>query len=310
MTYPTDVGAIDLMIGFPFRDKHAVFEFLKKAAKDEESKEGFEFPAQYMFKDPPPAARDDEDPIETTFDAMDRAGVAAGLFHPGPEGIEAKQRYPGRVFFGIEADPNDIMKSIHRIRKAHAEYDIKAVSVFPAGTFPQVPIDAPLMYPLYSTCVELDIPIIVNAGIAGPRVPSKCQHVELFDQVCFDFPDLRIVMRHGAEPWQEHAVKLMLKWPGLHYMPSAFAPKYYPKEIVEYANTRGADKVMYAGYFPSGLTLDRIFSEMPAVPFRDHVWPKFLRENAIRVFKLDVPAWTPGPRQPAAPSTPDPSTVS
>jgi len=23
------------------------------------------------------------------------------------------------------------------------------------------------------------------------------------------------------------------------------------------------------------------------VPFRDHVWPKFLRENAMRVFRLD-----------------------
>jgi hypothetical protein len=36
-----------------------------------------------------------------------------------------------------------------------------------------------------------------------------------------------------------------------------------------------------------GLSLDRIFSELPDVPFRDEVWPKFLRENAIRVFKLD-----------------------
>jgi uncharacterized protein len=26
---------------------------------------------------------------------------------------------------------------------------------------------------------------------------------------------------------------------------------------------------------------------MPNVPFRDHVWPNFLRENAMRVFKLD-----------------------
>jgi hypothetical protein len=23
------------------------------------------------------------------------------------------------------------------------------------------------------------------------------------------------------------------------------------------------------------------------VPFRDHVWPKFLRENALRVLKLE-----------------------
>ena len=26
---------------------------------------------------------------------------------------------------------------------------------------------------------------------------------------------------------------------------------------------------------------------MPNVPFKDEVWPKFLRENALRVFKLD-----------------------
>jgi predicted TIM-barrel fold metal-dependent hydrolase len=109
-----------------------------------------------------------------------------------------------------------------------------------------------------------------------------------FDQVCFDFPDLRIVMRHGAEPWQDLAVKLMLKWPGLYYMTSAFAPKYYPSVIIEYANTRGTDKVMYAGYYPMGLSLDRIFDEMDAVPFRDHVWDPFLRSNAMRVFKLST----------------------
>ena len=73
-------------------------------------------------------------------------------------------------------------------------------------------------YPVYQTCVDLDIPIIVNAGIAGPRVPSACQDVAHFDEVCYDFPELKIVMRHGAEPWEALAVKLMLKWPGLHYM--------------------------------------------------------------------------------------------
>ncbi len=44
---------------------------------------------------------------------------------------------------------------------------------------------------------------------------------------------------------------------------------------------------MYGGYFPMGLTLDRIFSELPDVAFNDDVWPKFLRENARRVLKLD-----------------------
>ena len=75
-------------------------------------------------------------------------------------------------------------------------------------------------------------------------------------------------------------VKLLLKWPGLHYSTSAFAPKYYPEDIIEFANKRGADKVIYAGYYAAGLSLDRLFAELPSVGFRDHVWPKFLRENA------------------------------
>jgi predicted TIM-barrel fold metal-dependent hydrolase len=78
----------------------------------------------------------------------------------------------------------------------------------------------------------------------------------------------------------------MLKWPNLYYSTSAFAPKHYPKDIVDFANTRGADKIMYAGYYPAGLTLDRIFGELPNVPFRDHVWPKFLRDNALRLFGM------------------------
>ena len=37
-----------------------------------------------------------------------------------------------------------------------------------------------------------------------------------------------------------------------------------------------------------GLSMDRIMTEMRDVPFRDQVWPKFLRENANRVFNLGL----------------------
>jgi predicted TIM-barrel fold metal-dependent hydrolase len=90
-------------------------------------------------------------------------------------------------------------------------------------------------------------------------------------------------MRHGAEPWDDLAVKLMLKWPNLYYSTSAFAPRYYPKTIVDYANKRGADKVMFAGYYAVGLTWDRIFAEFDSLPLRDDVWPRFLRTNALKV---------------------------
>ena len=287
MGYPGGIGAVDLMIGFPMRDKKAVYEYLMKGIKDSETKDSFTFPAEYMFKDVPEGADADVDPIDEAFAEMDKYGVDKGLFGNGGLAREAAKRHPGRVYTSLEVDPNDVMGSVRKIRKGVEQHDLKAVTVFPSGCLPQVPVDDPKLYPVYATCIEVDIPVIVNAGIAGPRFPSACQHVELFDRVCYDFPDLRIVMRHGAEPWEDLAVKLMLKWPGLYYMTSAFAPKYYPKSIIDYANTRGADKIMYAGYYPMGLSLERIFTEMPNVPFRDHVWPKFLRENALRVFNLE-----------------------
>ena len=286
MAMPDGIGVVDLMIGFPMRDKHKVYEYLMRGIRDEETKKDFTFPAEYMFKDVPDENEEGADPIDTTFAEMDKYGVQAGLFGLSDDAKEAARRYPGRVFHSLEVDPNDVMKTVRRIRAAKDEHDLTAVTLFPSGCFPQVNVDAALVYPVYATCIELDIPIIVNAGIAGPRFPSDCQHVERFDRVCYDFPELRIVMCHGAEPDEALAVKLMTKWPGLHFMTSGFAPKHYPRAVVDFANTRGAEKVLYAGYYPFGLSLERIFAEFRSLPLRDHVWPKFLGDNARRVFTL------------------------
>lgn len=142
------------------------------------------------------------------------------------------------------------------------------------------------MYPIYAKCVELDVPIFSCVGVPGPRFPMWPQKVELIDQIMYDFPELVFVMRHGAEPWEDLAVKLMLKWPNLYYSTTAFAPKFYPKAIIDYANSRGADKVIYGGYFPMGLSIERIMSDMGNLDLKETVWPKFLRENAMKVLKL------------------------
>jgi len=284
---PSDIGVVDLMIAFPSADARRNYNFLQPLLRDEASGR-MEFPVEYIFKQVPNHLDEGQDPVEVTLKEMDRHGVAIGLIGIGGKvAARALKEHPDRFRASIEVDPNDITGAVRRIRQAHAEEGVKAVSSFPAGCNPQVPVSDRRYYPIFQTCIDLDIPIILNAGIAGPRMPSACQDVMHFDQVCYDFPELRVVMRHGAEPWEALAVKLMLKWPGLYYMTSAFAPKYYPKAIIDYANTRGADKIMYAGYYPMGLSLERIFTELPNVPLKDEVWPRFLRENAMRVFKLD-----------------------
>jgi predicted TIM-barrel fold metal-dependent hydrolase len=293
MPMPSDVGVIDLMMGIPSGDPKRWYDFLRTQLLDRESREDFEFPVEYMFHDVPKFQEHMDDPVAYLLDQMDEHGIAmsmVGTSFNNDQARKAIKDHPTRFFGSFEVDPNRGMESVRELEAAVRELDVKAATAFPAGLTPQVPINDKKFYPLYAKCVELDIPICVCAGIPGPRVPFAPQDVALIDEVCWFFPELKLVTRHGCEPWADLAVKLMLKWPNLHYSTSAFAPKYYPKDVVQYANTRGADKVMYAGYFPMGLTLDRIFSELPDVPFRDHVWPKFLRDNAARVFKLDEPA--------------------
>jgi uncharacterized protein len=286
MGMPSGIGIVDTMIGFP-HEGFGLYDFIRKQAKDQATKEEMDFPVEYIFKDVPKDLPT-SDPVSVTLHEMDKYGVEIGTIGVGDElSREALRRYPDRfVPMGTITDPNDVTGTVRQMRREFEEFGIRAVGAFPSGTFPQVAIDDPKMYPVYQTCVDLDIPIFCCAGIPGPRIKYAPQEVSRIDAVMYDFPDLVFVTRHGCEPWEELAVKLMLKWPGLHFSTSAFAPKYYSQHIVDYANTRGADKVIYAGYFPMGLSLERIMTELPAVGFKDEVWPKFLRTNALRVLGL------------------------
>ncbi|MEZ5321845.1 MAG: amidohydrolase family protein [Microthrixaceae bacterium] len=288
MGMPRDIGVIDLMMGIPDPGKkESWYDFLKPNLRDPESAT-FKFPAEYMFKEVPEDP-DTDDMVAYTIEQMDTFGIERSLIGVKLGGgiqYDAALRHPDRFMAALSVDPNEGMKAIHKIVEAHDSLDLKAITLFPAGYSPQVPIDDKRMYPIYAKACELDIPVFCCVGVPGPRVPMRCQHVEAVDEVCWFFPELKFVMRHGAEPWTDLAVKLMIKWPNLYYSTSAFSPRYYPESIVRYANTRGADKVMYAGYFPMGLSLDRIFGELPDVGFHDDVWPKFLRHNAVRLLRL------------------------
>lgn len=279
---------VDTLVGLPFAaaDAPKVYQTILEGTKDANSKE-LSMPAGYMFKHVPEL--DGLDPVEALLGSMDSNGIDVAMVQIGmdfgaDEVFAAAAKHPDRIKLQLEINPVDPVRTIRLMEELRRDANIVSVGTFPAGT--GIPINDKLMYPIFAKCVELDIPLFSTAGVPGPRRRLAPQKVELIDDVMYDFPDLTFVMRHGAEPWEELAVKLLLKWENLYYSPSAFAPKYYPKAIIDFANTRGADKVMYAGYYPFGLSMERSMEELASVPFRDHVWPKFLYENARRVLKL------------------------
>jgi len=285
MPLPRNIPAIDTLIGFRDVDHGGRVASAKDTWK--------RHPAEYMFKDVPQELEREQnrfDSIEETVEQMDAHNIAIGVIHLSDDRApEALKRHPDRFVSLLPVDANLGMDAVRAIQRAKDEHDIKGISMFPSGLKPPVPINDKHWYPVYSKCIELDLAVFCTTGVPGPRVPMMPQWTGHFDEICYDFPDLKVVMRHGAEPWEDLAVKLLLKWPNLYYSTSAFAPKYWPEAIVKFANTRGADKIIYGGYFPAGLELSRIFSEMDKVPFKDSVWPKFLRDNAARVLGINPP---------------------
>jgi predicted TIM-barrel fold metal-dependent hydrolase len=284
MAMPSDIGIIDTMIGFPASD-FSQYDFIRKQLKDDSTE--FEFPVEYMFKNVPKELYGSDNPISVTLHEMDRFGVEVGVIGVGDEvSRQALRDHPDRFVGSGWVDPNRGMEGIRTMVRQYEEFGVRAFTAFNSGYNPQVGLDEALMYPIYAKCVELDVPLFACVGVPGPRFPMWPQHVERLDQIMYDFPELVFVTRHGCEPWEELAVKLMLKWPNLYYSTSAFAPKHYPKAVIDYANSRGADKVIYAGYFPMGLSLERIMTDMQNLPLRDEVWPKFLRENAAKLLGI------------------------
>ncbi len=285
-------GVIDTFLSMPDTraNQSAKYEQIRQLANDAETK-SMEMPAEYMFKGVPHYEDEEvEDPLELLLGEMEKYGISKFLvgIHQNEHSRRAVREHPDRFAGLVNVDPNTGMEALRSIDRAVDEWgdSLRSIHCWGTGLNPQVPLDDKKMYPIYAKCIEVDRPVIVYAGVPGPRIPMMAQHPMQLDEVCWFFPELKIVTRHGAEPWTDLMVKLLLKWPGLYYSTSAFAPKYYPREIVDFANTRGADKIIFAGYYAAGLSLERIFRELPNVGFRPEVWPKFLRENAQAAFGM------------------------
>ena len=143
MAGPVGLPVIDTMIGFP-HEGFDQYDFIRKQTKDRESKESFEFPVEYMFKDVPKGLPTD-DPVSLLLQQMDRFGIEKAVIGVGDDNAKKALEMFGDRFVasGAVSDPNDVMGSVAAIRREYEEYGIRATSVFPSGTFPRCPSTTP-----------------------------------------------------------------------------------------------------------------------------------------------------------------------
>lgn len=217
---------------------------------------------------------------------MDQVGVEKAIVtlpaeNPSEKILAFPKAYPGRFFLSVLVDPRKGMPALWALEELVKNHPVVMARVVPF--FFDIPPDDRVYYPLYAKCIELDLPISVNTGLPGPPKPGECQNPLHLDQVCYFFPQLKISMAHGADPWWDIAIRLMIKYKNLHLTTSAYAPKYFPPELIHFMNTRGQDKIIFASDHPV-LPMERCIAEARELDLREGVLDKFLYHNAERLF--------------------------
>ena len=90
-------------------------------------------------------------------------------------------------------------------------------------------------------------------------------------------------MIHGADPWWDVAIRLMIKYRNLRLMTSAWSPKRLPESLLHYMRTRGKDRIIFASDYPV-LSMERCIGEAEALDLPDDVRDAWLHGNAEAFF--------------------------
>jgi predicted TIM-barrel fold metal-dependent hydrolase len=153
----------------------------------------------------------------------------------------------------------------------------------------------PAIYPLYEVIEAARLPVIVHTGHSGMGtgmrggggIRLKYGNPMFLDDVAVDFPDMPIVLAHPSFPWQDEALSICLHKPNVYIDLSGWSPKYFPANLVHYANTQLKHKVLFGSDYPL-LTPDRWLRDFAALTMKDEVRPMILRENALRLLGLSA----------------------
>ena len=148
-------------------------------------------------------------------------------------------------------------------------------------------------YPLYEVIAEAKLPALFHTGQTGigagmpggGGIRLKYANPLYLDDVAVDFPDMPIVMAHPSVPWQDEALSVATHKPQVYIDLSGWSPKYFPPQLVQYANTLLKHKVLFGTDYPL-LAPDRWIADFATLDIKPEVRPLIMKENAVRLLGL------------------------
>ncbi len=241
--------------------------------------------------------------LEQYLEKMDRAGIERSLLvavRCGDLRVKGSTeipyewvanmcaKYPDRLSGLAGIDPTRGIAGLRELDKAVHEYGFVGAHLYPHW-FGEAP-DCAIYYPYYARCAELGIPLMMQVGHClvyqkDRRLPSVGRPMTL-DRVAMHFPELTLIGIHLGYPWTDEMISCCWKHPNIYMAGDAYAPKHWPAQAVHYANTYGQNKFLF-GTDWAVIDPERAMDDILNLDFRPEPLRKIMRDNAIRIFKLD-----------------------
>jgi hypothetical protein len=210
-----------------------------------------------------------------------------------------RERKIGLVMFTVDSefqiDPHKGRMGVREARDLIKAGVIKGFKFHPTvqGFFP----NDRMAYELYEVIAEHKLPAIFHSGHSGigtnmrggGGLRLKYSNPIHIDDVAVDFPDMTIIIAHPSWPWQSEALSICLHKPNVYIDLSGWSPKYFPEELVRYANGLLKHKMLFGSDFPL-IAPDRWIKDFKEAAFKPEVHDLILKQNAIRALKLDAAA--------------------
>jgi predicted TIM-barrel fold metal-dependent hydrolase len=226
--------------------------------------------------------------------AVDAESVTGRPPVPNEEVAEVAAANPDVLIPFASIDPARGEKGVRAARRLIEDHGVRGFKFHPnlQAFFP----NDRAAYPLYEVIAEAGLPALfhtghsgIGSGLAGGGgIRLKYANPMLVDDVAADFPEMPIVLAHPSFPWQDEAISVALHKQQVYIDLSGWSPKYFPPQLVRYANSLLRDSVLFGSDYPM-ITPDRWLADFEQLEIKPEVRPLILKENAARLLGLRGP---------------------
>lgn len=221
------------------------------------------------------------------------AETATGL-PPTPNELVADivLRAPGTFIGFAGVDPWKGERALGELERAVRRLGLRGAKFHPIAQafFP----NDPRFRPLFELCAQLGVPALFHTGMTalGARMPGGGglrldygRPIPYLDDLAAALPGLVVIAAHPSWPWTSESIAMALHKANVYLDLSGWSPRYFPPELVQYANTLLQDKCLFGSDYPF-LSPNRWLRDFDAAGFRPEVKDKILALNAARLLGL------------------------